>query len=224
MYSVKKSCTVVLFLLFVVASVQCSGSTSVTTGGGGSDTTPPIISNPLPTGQQTAGTSSVLMRVTTDENATCRYSVNSGSDAAYTSLPNTFTTTGTTAHAQTINGLTNGGSYSYYVRCRDASGNDDTTGTHITWSVAAGGSGTATLTWDASPVDASHGAPDGYRIYHSAAAGGTYALFAQIGTALTYTATNLSSGTHCFAVSAYNAGGESAYAACSSGDCCKTIP
>jgi hypothetical protein len=229
MYSVKKFCLVILLLLLNGITAGCGAGgvgTSVTTGGG-SDTTPPVISNPLPTGQQPAGTTSVVMRVTTNENATCKYSV---SDSAYASLPNTFTTTGGTTHSQTITGLANGGSYSYYVRCQDTSLNANTTGTHITWNVAALGTGTATLTWKAPTTDANGNAPvviDGYRVYSCTTTIGTctnYALKTTVN-ATSYTDPGLSSGTYCYAVTAYNSGGESGHATgCSGSSCCKTIP
>ncbi|HHD92288.1 MAG TPA: hypothetical protein ENL06_01520, partial [Candidatus Portnoybacteria bacterium] len=47
-----------------------------------------------------------------------------------------FTTTGGTTHSTTITGLTNGGSYTYYVRCQDTSGNANTTDYPISFSIA----------------------------------------------------------------------------------------
>lgn len=91
-------------------------------------------------------------------------------------------------------------------------------------SSAPGDSGTAALTWGASPVDADHGAPEGYRIYRAIASGGAFDYFATVGNVLDYTASNLPPGTHCFQVRAFNAAGESDPAICTSGDCCKTIP
>jgi hypothetical protein len=86
------------------------------------------------------------------------------------------------------------------------------------------GAGTAALTWGASPVDADHGAPEGYRIYRATTSGGAFEYFATVGNVLEFTASNLPPGTHCFQVRAYNAAGESDPATCSSGDCCKSIP
>src|SRR5438046_1507019 len=74
-----------------------------------------------PAGTLTAGTTQTTLRLTTDENATCRYGTVSGT--AYGSLPATFASTGGTAHASTIAALTNGASYAFYVRCADAAGN-----------------------------------------------------------------------------------------------------
>ena len=51
-------------------------------------------------------------------------------------MVNTFSSTGGTAHSTTINGLANGGTYSYYVRCQDASGNANPDDFTITFSTA----------------------------------------------------------------------------------------
>ena len=59
-------------------------------------------------------------------------------------MPNTFTTTGGTAHATTVTGLVNGGSYSYYVRCQDTAGNANTNDFPIAFTVASGSTATAT--------------------------------------------------------------------------------
>ena len=82
------------------------------------DTTPPVRSNGQPTGALPAGTTQATLSLITNENATCKYGTTAG--IAYASLPNTFTTTGGTSHTTSVSGLANGGSYTYYVRCRDA--------------------------------------------------------------------------------------------------------
>lgn len=101
---------------------------------GGSDTTPPTISGGLPTGTLNYGATSTVMQVTTSENATCKYG---SSDAAYASLPSTFSSTGGVTHTQTLTGLTNGSSYTRYVRCIDAAGNATTSSTVISFSVSS---------------------------------------------------------------------------------------
>ena len=85
------------------------------------DTIPPARSNGQPTGALPAGTTQATLSLITNENATCKYGTTAG--IAYASLPNTFTTTGGTSHTTGVTGLANGGSYTYYVRCRDASTN-----------------------------------------------------------------------------------------------------
>ena len=112
---------------------------------GGGDTTPPVISSPLPEGSQSCVSDprDVTLQLTTDENATCKYGT---SDVAYASLPNTFTTTGTTSHSTTVLSAC-GYSYTYYVRCQDSSGNANTASTQIGYSVAAREAVTGYLPW-----------------------------------------------------------------------------
>ncbi len=102
---------------------------------GGSDTTPPTISGGFPTGTLAANTTQATLQVTTNENATCKYSTIVST--AYASMANTFSTTGGTSHSTTVSGLTNGSSYTYYVRCQDSAGNPDTIDYTISFSVAA---------------------------------------------------------------------------------------
>ncbi|MEK6840699.1 MAG: PGF-pre-PGF domain-containing protein [Nanoarchaeota archaeon] len=102
---------------------------------GAADTTAPVRSNGQPTGNLTAGTTSTAVNLTTDETATCKYSTTSG--VAYSSMTNTFSTTGSTSHSTTVSGLTNGSTYNYYVRCNDTSGNFNTNDFTISFSVSA---------------------------------------------------------------------------------------
>jgi hypothetical protein len=57
------------------------------------------------------------MTLDTSETATCKYDTDGGED--YAVMANTFTTTNSTSHSQTLTGLTNGSSYTYYIRCTD---------------------------------------------------------------------------------------------------------
>jgi len=86
------------------------------------DTTPPIISNGQPSGVLSTGTTSTTISVTTNEVATCRYSTSTG--IAYNSM--TPMTDSNTMHTAIINGLVNGISYNYYVKCKDTIGNTNT--------------------------------------------------------------------------------------------------
>jgi hypothetical protein len=52
-------------------------------------------------------------------------------------MTNTFTTTGATAQSSTISGLTNGSTYHYYVRCKDAVGNINTSDYAISFAVGS---------------------------------------------------------------------------------------
>lgn len=98
------------------------------------DTTPPVISNPSPTGTLPSGTTSISLSVTTDEIAFCSYSTTVGTP--YVSMtPFSTGTVGGLDHSTPISGLTDGTSYTYYVKCQDNSGN--TSGdTVISFSVA----------------------------------------------------------------------------------------
>ena len=108
------------------------------------DTTPPVRSNGQPFGTLAAGTTQATLSLTTNENATSRYSTVPGT--AYSAMPGTFTTTGGTSHSTTITGLTDGSSYNYYVRSIDASGNANTNDFPISFSIASAPPGTVQLT------------------------------------------------------------------------------
>jgi len=106
------------------------------TDSGTPDTTPPSRSNPQPTGILSSGTTSTIISLYTDETATCKYSEIAGT--AYDSITNTFTTTGGTTHSQTITGLSDGNTYTYYIRCQDTATplNQNTNDFTISFSVA----------------------------------------------------------------------------------------
>lgn len=99
------------------------------------DTTAPVRSNGAPSGTLSSGTTGATLSLTTNENATCRYSTTSG--VAYASMTHTFATTGGTSHAEAVTGLTDGTAYAYYVRCSDTAGNANTDDYAITFSVAS---------------------------------------------------------------------------------------
>ena len=103
------------------------------------DTTPPVRSNGAPSGVLAAGTTIAALSLSTDENATCAYST---SDVAYTSMT-VFSSTGGLSHSTNVIGLTNGSSYTYYIRCRDALNNVNLNSFPISFSVATLSSGSA---------------------------------------------------------------------------------
>jgi hypothetical protein len=106
----------------------------------GGDTTPPVLSNGQPTGTLAAGTTQTTMSATTNEAATCKWGISAST--SYTNLPYTFTTTSGTLHTTTLTGLTDGQSYTRYVRCQDGAGNANPSSYVISFSVRnAGGSG-----------------------------------------------------------------------------------
>jgi len=85
------------------------------------DTTAPVISNAKPVGSLPSDTFGATLSVTTDEDATCRYSITPG--LTYALMTNTFEMTGGKSHSNTIVGLTNGANYTYYIRCLDGAKN-----------------------------------------------------------------------------------------------------
>jgi hypothetical protein len=98
----------------------------------GADSTPPVISGSNPA-SLAFGTTSTSISITTDENATCKDSNNSGT--AYASMTNTFTGTAT-SHSATISGLVSG-SNNVYIRCIDTTGNPNLSDFLITITVLA---------------------------------------------------------------------------------------
>lgn len=80
-----------------------------------------------------AGSTSTILTVKTNVNATCKYGT---TNAAYASLPSTFASTGGTTHTQTIT-VVGGSSYTYHIAC-----SSPTSGTTVTqpraFSVKAG--------------------------------------------------------------------------------------
>jgi hypothetical protein len=102
------------------------------------DTDPPVRSSPLPaTGQScgAGGPKDITLQITTDENATCKYDTSNG--ITYTNMSGTFGTTGGMAHSQLVS-LPCGAAYTYYVKCKDVSNNENTdqpTGSIISFSI-----------------------------------------------------------------------------------------
>lgn len=118
----------------------------VSPAGGPPDATPPVRSGGTPSGTLATGTTSTTLGLTTAyENATCKYGTVAGT--AYASIANTFSTTGTTTHSQSISGLTDGNTYTYYVRCTDGT-NVNTDDYPISFSVDEGGAQTNLVTFN----------------------------------------------------------------------------
>gem|GEM_PF-603943 len=114
----------------------CSSASDTSESGGTClDVTPPTRSNGAPTGTLPQGTTQTTISLNTNENAICRYSTTYGT--AYSSMTNTFITTGGTSHSSLITGLTNGTAYNYYVRCNDTAGNFNTNDYAISFSVGS---------------------------------------------------------------------------------------
>ncbi len=98
------------------------------------DNVAPIRSNGQPSGTLAINTSTTTISLDTNENATCKYST--ASTTPYGSMT-VFSTTGGTSHSKLITGLTNGGSYDYYVLCQDTQGNTNNTLFTISFTVQA---------------------------------------------------------------------------------------
>ncbi len=122
-----------------------------------SDTTPPVINVTYPTNGTAfaAGKTETWINITTDENATCRYSTN----ASFVFADGTnFTNTGSMNHSFLYSGLTDNTAYGLYYLCNDTYSNVNTQATYHTFSVSSaavtpttpsgggGGSGGSTTT------------------------------------------------------------------------------
>lgn len=127
---------------YTVAAYDAAGNVSAqsnaltVTTPASADVTPPQRSAGAPSGTLSAGTAQASLSLTTNENATCRYSTTAGT--SYASMTNVFSTTGGISQSTPITGLADGASYNYYVRCRDTSGNTNPDDYPISFSVATG--------------------------------------------------------------------------------------
>ncbi len=104
------------------------------------NTDAPVLSNPTPPLSSTlqAGTTSAILGIGTNKDTTCRYSTIA--NTAYDLMSDNFAVTGTTTHTTVVSGLSDGNSYSYYIRCRDNLGNTNDSDYPITFSIAESGS------------------------------------------------------------------------------------
>lgn len=96
-------------------------------GVGPVDTTediPPVRFNGAPSGELSGTISAAEVSLETDEFSTCRYSTTAG--IAYSAMGLQFSNTGSVFHSFTVTGLTNDTTYTYYVRCTDDEGNENT--------------------------------------------------------------------------------------------------
>jgi len=97
---------------------------------------PPVRSNGSPTGTLPAGTANAILSLTTNQNATCRYSTEQDRRFTETGFMLDFSPTGGTAHSINIFPLSNGQSYTYYIRCSGEFYNTNVTDFIITFDVA----------------------------------------------------------------------------------------
>lgn len=102
----------------------------------GGDTTPPAVTNPLPSGVLTAGTTQTDIGVTaTDISGVsgCKYDT---SDVVYGSMSGTLINSSGDVWDATVSGLSDGNSYTYYVRCIDTETNANPTSVTVDFSVS----------------------------------------------------------------------------------------
>lgn len=97
------------------------------------DNSVPMLSNGAPAGAQEAGVTEVVLSLSTDESAECRYAT--VSDTAFGSMT-AFTSTDSTSHSATLSGLSVA-SYTYYVKCQDPQGITNTSDYSISFSTTA---------------------------------------------------------------------------------------
>jgi|GEM_PF-3824190 len=123
-------------------SLRISFNVQSTTGNGGE----PSITNAKPSG--TINTNSTVVSVNTPAgiNAQCKFDTN---DVSYNSMANGMNAQTDPASSSLIQnfaniGNLNDGNYTYYVRCRDANGNTNTTSTVISFRVQNSGTSDAT--------------------------------------------------------------------------------
>lgn len=99
------------------------------------DTTPPVRTGGSPTGTLAVGTNQANLKVTTNESAICKYDPTAGT--SYSSMSGSFSSTDGLSHSANVTGLSDGKSYSYYVRCSDAVNNTNNDDYKISFSVAS---------------------------------------------------------------------------------------
>ncbi len=119
---------VITAIAYDTSNNTSTASTTVTV-----DNNPPVRSNGSPSGTIPLNTTSTIISLTTDKNATCKYATSS--NIAYAAMGTSFMTTGGTSQSSTVSGLVNNTSYTYYVRCEDVAGNVNTTDYPITFLV-----------------------------------------------------------------------------------------
>ena len=105
-------------------------------GDGAEDTTPPTILDTMPI---TIYTTTATLSLTTDEDATCKYSTTPG--ISYNSMTYSLTSVDSLLHTASLTSLTNN-IYNYYIRCKDSSGNKNNNDYLTTFTVSTTGTAT----------------------------------------------------------------------------------
>lgn len=86
------------------------------------DSTAPIISNGSPSGTFSATTTSVTLAVTTDEKASCKYTLFAGTGFEKMTA---FSSSNATEHKTLVSEILPHAEFRYYVRCEDEAGNQN---------------------------------------------------------------------------------------------------
>jgi len=94
---------------------------------------PPRLSNGKPTGYLPLGTTSVRLSLETNVQATCKY--DTLPNLSYDEMSFTFSTTDGLLHTDSIHGLQDFSSYTYYCKSKDTSGNENSLDYIITFKV-----------------------------------------------------------------------------------------
>ena len=95
------------------------------------DAVPPVLSGLAPSG--TTYNANVVLTVTTNESADCRYG---SSDKSYDLLTSQFSSSDKLYHSASVV-LSGFSSYTYYVRCKDAAGNASPTSSKVSFKYAS---------------------------------------------------------------------------------------
>jgi hypothetical protein len=99
------------------------------------DTVPPVRLNGSPEGTLPSDTTAVILSLTTNEAATCRYATTP--EIPYLEMTTALSVTRDISHTRPITGLQDERTYTYYVKCRDLSGNTNTDDYVISFYVAS---------------------------------------------------------------------------------------
>jgi uncharacterized delta-60 repeat protein len=106
---------------------------------GGDNSDAPVMSNLSPSG--TVSTTSVTLTLTTDVDATCKYTASdSDSEMDYSAMVDFFDATGGRSHSRAIFDIKDETAYTYYVRCESSTGVANTTDGVISFTVQANNS------------------------------------------------------------------------------------
>lgn len=136
------SSTVICAAVLLRGACGCTGNPGgLNDADAGADLAPPVVTEYAPNGALASGTTTATLRVVTDETGTCHYDT---LDVPYDSMTGRFSDVGT-LHSASLSDLTDGTSYTFYVRCVDAIGNLATMSFPVSFRIAS--SAGPTILW-----------------------------------------------------------------------------